>query len=74
MESSAVQAGQVYKHFKEGTLYEVVCIATHSETDEEMVIYQDQASGKCFCRPLEMFIGYKEEKGGRIKRFVLTST
>lgn len=29
----------VYRHFK-GKLYEVLCVATHSETREAMVVYR----------------------------------
>lgn len=71
MEQPAVGPGQVYRHFKKGTLYEVVCLATHSETNEEMVVYRDQTTERCFVRPLGMFTDYKEDGGSRVKRFAL---
>ena len=30
----------IYRHYK-GNLYRLVCIARHSETLEDMVVYQD---------------------------------
>ena len=29
----------IYRHFK-GQMYRVLCVARHSETEEEMVVYQ----------------------------------
>lgn len=46
----------LYKHFK-GTIYEVIGIATHSETQEQLVIYRPISDkNKLWARPLEMFI------------------
>lgn len=45
--------GQKYRHFK-GNIIEVIEVATHTETLEEMVVYQH--NGKVWVRPMTMFL------------------
>ncbi|MCR5799880.1 MAG: DUF1653 domain-containing protein [Lachnospiraceae bacterium] len=48
--------GAIYKHFK-GNLYEVKAIATHSETEEKMVVYQAlYGDNDTYVRPYDSFI------------------
>ena len=58
-----------YRHFK-GGMYEVVAIAKHSETEEELVIYRNlQEPEKTWARPLGMWFETVERNGKIIPRF-----
>lgn len=60
-----------YKHYK-GKEYEVVGIARHSETLEELVVYKAlyQNDGEnIWVRPLKMFIEEVEIEGKKMSRF-----
>ena len=58
-----------YRHFK-GNIYRVLHIAKHSETLEDMVVYQAMYGEKCVCvRPLAMFEEEIERDGKMIRRF-----
>ncbi len=59
----------LYKHFK-GNMYEVVNIATHSETREKHVVYRAlYGDYGLFIRPLEMFLEKVEFEGKIVDRF-----
>ena len=64
-----IKPAAFYKHFK-GNYYKVLYIATHSETLEEMVVYQPQYGDMgIWVRPLSMFLEKVELNGNMVNRF-----
>ena len=59
----------IYKHYK-GNLYEVIEVATHSETGEELVVYRTlYGDYSMWVRPLDMFQERVEIDGREVPRF-----
>jgi hypothetical protein len=58
-----------YQHFK-GNFYQVLHIAKHSETNEDLVVYQPLYGDRnIWVRPLSMFDENIEREGKIMKRF-----
>ena len=58
-----------YRHFK-GNEYEVICIAKHSETQEDMVVYRAMNGERgVWVRPASMWNETVERDGKTYKRF-----
>jgi hypothetical protein len=61
-----IKAGDFYQHSKSGKQYKIIAVGKHSETLEDLVVYEaqyDNPMSKIWVRPLNMFI----------ERFKLTS-
>ncbi|MFM9917982.1 DUF1653 domain-containing protein [Lacisediminihabitans sp. H27-G8] len=66
--SSPVPTG-TYRHYK-GNLYEVIGEATHSETEESLVVYRAlYGEFGLWVRPREMFLGDVDVDGRSVRRF-----
>ena len=49
-----ITIGTIYKHYK-GNLYKIIAIGKHSETLEEMIVYQSVKDGQVWIRPKTMW-------------------
>ncbi|MCX7920606.1 MAG: DUF1653 domain-containing protein [Clostridia bacterium] len=64
-----IKVGQKYRHFK-GNEYLVLHVAKHSETLEDLVVYQALYGERgIWVRPLTMFLDQKEVNGKLVNRF-----
>ena len=74
MQIDEIQCGK-YQHYKTGKVYEVIGIARHSETHEEMVIYKALyqcnlfGNNQLWVRPTEMFKAHVIHNGHTVPRF-----
>ncbi len=61
-----------YQHSKTGNFYNVLGIAKHSETHEDLVVYEclyDNPLSKLWVCPLKMFLEEVEIDGKKVPRF-----
>lgn len=64
----AIQPG-LYRHYKGGE-YDVIDIAIHSETEEQMVLYRPRYGERAlWVRPLAMFEEMLSVGGQQVQRF-----
>lgn len=58
-----------YRHFK-GKEYEVIALAKHSETEEELVVYRAlYGEGEVWVRPASMWEEQVQYQGETVSRF-----
>lgn len=73
-EMDSVKVGDIFRHYK-GSIMQVDNIATHTETNEEMVVYhhiKDQGT-KFWTRPMNMWFDKVEKDGKTYSRFTKLS-
>lgn len=60
----------LYRHYK-GRYYQVIGVATHSETEEHLVVYRAlYGDFGLWVRPLTLFREQVEQGGQRVFRFI----
>lgn len=67
--------GGTYRHYK-NKLYKVIGVAKHSETLEDLVVYEtlyDNKLSRLWVRPKTMFLEEVEVGGQKVPRFQLVS-
>ena len=63
----------IYKHSKTGNEYRVICLAKHSETLEDLIVYEalyENQKSKFWVRPAFMFTEIVEMNGKKTPRFI----
>ncbi|MBE5732026.1 MAG: DUF1653 domain-containing protein [Clostridiales bacterium] len=66
-----LKIGGIYRHYK-GNRYKVIGVAKHSETVEEMVVYEAlYGEGGLWVRPKQMFLENVVINGETVERFRL---
>ena len=49
-----ISIGKTYKHYK-GNIYKIIAFTKHSETCEDMIVYQSVKNGDTWVRPKTMW-------------------
>jgi hypothetical protein len=65
--------GATYQHYK-GNHYKVLAVVKHSETEEDLVLYEtlyENPMSRLWVRPVSMFLEDIEINGERVPRFRL---
>ena len=57
-----IEIGKTYKHYK-GNLYKIIGFAKHSETMEDMIVYQSIENNAIWVRPYSMWNEIVDEIG-----------
>ena len=57
-----ISIGKKYRHYK-GNLYQIIALAKHSETLDEMIIYKSLKDGAVWARPKSMWNEIVDDNG-----------
>lgn len=55
--------GAIFRHYK-GSFYEIVALATHTETMQEFVVYKPLHGAKVWARPADAFLELARVESG----------
>lgn len=56
MDKELPRQDEIWRHFK-NKLYKIIAIAQHTDSDEQLVVYQDMYGDEgIYARPLDMFM------------------
>ncbi len=71
MKPQGIKIGGRYRHYKNRNIYKVLGLAKHSETLEDLVVYEAQydTENKLWVRPAIMFMEEVEYQGRMQPRF-----
>lgn len=66
-----IKIGGIYRHYKKGDSYHVLGLGKHSETLEDLVIYEPmyESEVKFWARPVQMFLEEVTFEGKKVPRF-----
>ena len=57
-----ITVGKAYKHYK-GNIYKIIALAKHSETVDDMSVYQSVKNGDIWVRPKYMWNAVVDKDG-----------
>lgn len=57
-----ITVGKRYRHYK-GNIYQIIALAKHSETVEDMIVYQSEKTGDIWVRPAKMWNEVVDDSG-----------
>ncbi len=63
-----IKTGKTYRHYK-GNLYKIIALAKHSETGEDMIVYENIQKGDIWVRPKSMWNEIVNVSGRNVLRF-----
>ena len=57
-----ITVGKRYRHYK-GNIYKIIALAKHSESVEDMIVYQSEKTGDIWVRPMKMWNEIVDDNG-----------
>ena len=57
-----ITVGKRYRHYK-GNIYKIIALAKHSESVEDMIVYQSEKTGDIWVRPTKMWNEIVDDNG-----------